>query len=334
MKKIWMIPLLLSTLPALAQQEKIWGDPHVVEKFAAEAVKDSAYIKFRAEVEALSKTASGSKTNAAAVRSLFVKNGYLLSNLYTKANVDAPKAMNVQKQTRTSNKVIIGKAMPWYKLMTGNNDFIKVETPPYDATIRMSDEAGLNNMYPDTSGSQFPAGITRMIYLTVPNPNAKRKTGQYLQGFSQSFTVPTNPAIIAAEVKFEYSYFYTGWDTYGANVGMDLAIEANDKITGPEYNALPEYVSPNGVSASSTHRWKLIAELYPFTTIVNDFTEFHSEGNNESFTFGGYVTPGSTFNLKMVMGFKKNTTRGLNGSYHYAEFILKKITVKYFKTAN
>ncbi|HEV7779665.1 MAG TPA: hypothetical protein VGO58_00285, partial [Chitinophagaceae bacterium] len=68
-------------------------------------------------------------------------------------------------------------------------------------------------------------------------------------------------------------------------------------------------------------------------TIDTEFGEFHSSGNS-SFSLEGYVIPGTAIDLRLGLGFIKNTVRGLNGSYHYAEFILKKITVKYFKSAN
>lgn len=335
MKKICLLPLLLLVIVANAQREKIWGDPHIIEKFAAEAMTNPAYSKMFNQVDALSRSASPGNTKAAEMRSLLTQNSSLLKGLYTRSGLEAAKPMKSKKLVALINPVIVRSAIAWSKMKPAHVGVVKMETPPYDTYVRVTDETGLSNKHPDTSSSQYSAGIVRLVYGSLLPSVINRRTGQHLQGFKQSFKVPDDPEIIAADVKFEYSYFYTGWDTYGAILGMDVALEINNELNGPDYNALPVCVVPSWlIPANAENRWKLIANLYPTDTIESDFGEFHGEDNHESFSIGGYVTPGKTVDVKLVMGFRKGAKRGINGSYHYAEFILKKITVTYYKSGN
>jgi hypothetical protein len=332
MKKLLCLSVISFLLPALettAQQEKLWSDPHIIQKFATEATKDPAYLKLRAEVDALSKTATGKNTNASAVKALLARNNMLLKRIYTKIGIEAPQVMNIKRPKKVINPLIYSKASILGKMVQVNQQIFKTETPPYDASWFQSNQAGFNNVYPDTTASLFSAGKTIFIYGPPPNP-VKVRLGQYCQGYLQAFTVPSNPEIIAAEVKFEYSFFYTGWDTYGARTGMDLVVKADNKLNGSSYNELPVYDFPY---STQNVRWKKAATLYPADTITSDFGEFHATADS-SFTIEGYVTPGSAITLQFGFGFPIETVRGLNGSYHYAEFILKKITITYYKTAN
>lgn len=148
----------------------------------------------------------------------------------------------------------------------------------------------------------------------------------------QKFKVPSNPEVIAAEIKFDYSYLYTGWDTYGGITGLELVIRADDKLSGSSYNELPERAA-GSESGTPADRWKKIATLHPMDTVVADFDEFHANGES-SFTIEGYAAPGTEIEVRVGFGYPAGTKKGLNGCYHYAEFILKKITVNYYKTAN
>jgi hypothetical protein len=334
MKAYFLLLLLSCSVSLLAQREKVWGDPHVVEKLAAESKKNPAYTQLHQQIAELSRAANGRQTNAAAVKALLIKNSALLRNIYSKAGLDAPQTMSTKKKQLVVNPVVYRKVISWNKYKLANSEFLQTFTPPYSNDRLMTNEAGINIRTPDTSQSQFSTGTVKMQYESVPVNSSSFRTGQHLQGYLQKFTVPDNPEIIAAEITVNYSYLYTGWDTYGAILGMDVAINANSEFTGPDYAALPIYVSPFGENPNNTnHRWKLVSTLLPTDTINSDFEEFHIENSNESFTIRGYVTPGKTIDLSFVMGFQLHAKRGINGSYHYAEFIVKKITVNYFKAA-
>ncbi|MBK6826193.1 MAG: hypothetical protein IPG86_04700 [Chitinophagaceae bacterium] len=334
MKAIILLLCLFCQFSIMAQREKAWGDPHVIEKFTAEAKKNPSYTQLHQQIAELSRAANGRQTNAAAVRALLIKNSALLRNIYSKAGLDAPQTMSAKKKQFVVNPNVYSKAILWNKYKLANSEFQKTFTPPYSNDRLMTNEAGVYIRTPDTSQSQFNTGTVKMKYETVPANSSSFRTGQHLQGYIQKIIVPENPEIVAAEITLNYSYLYTGWDSFGAILGMDIALNASSEFTGPDYAALPIYVSPNGENPNNTnHRWKLVSTLLPTDTINSDFEEFHIENSNESFTIRGYVTPGKMIDLSFVMGFQLYAKRGINGSYHYAEFIVKKITVNYFKAA-
>jgi hypothetical protein len=310
---------------SFAQVEKLWGDPHVVEKFYTEARKDPAYLKLKAQAAQLSNDARGTNTNAAAARALFTGNTDILKNLYQKSGIGAPQPMKMHFYNYSA-PVARTKASSFLIHMTSIVPLkTKTATPPYKDDWEW-DNQPLGNIMPDTSSSIFSNAKT-VIFYGPPQTDARIRMGQYFKGYFHQVTVPSDPLIVAAEVKFEYSYIYTGWDTYGARLGIDMIVQAKN-LNGSAYNALPGYDS-----SYSSYDWKYAATLYPAVTIDTEFGEFHSSGNS-SFSLEGYVIPGTAIDLRLGLGFIKNTVRGLNGSYHYAEFILKKITVKYFKSAN
>lgn len=332
MKALILLLCLFCQFSMNAQREKAWGDPHVIEKFATESKKNASYNQLYQQIAELSSTANGRQTNAGAVRALLIKNSALLRNIYNKAGMSAPQTMSANKKQLVVNPNAYRKMIAWNKYTFAGNGFQQTILPAYENDFRVTNEAGLSIIIPDTTGSEFNAGIIRMTYNSLPPNYINRRTGQHLQGFTQKITVPANPEIVAAEIKFDYAYLYTGWDTYGAVLGMDVALKINEEFNGSDYNALPVYDSPYG-SSSTNHRWKLVSDLYPTDTITSDFGEFHCESANESFSIRGYVTPGKTIDLQFLMGFRMHAKRGINGSYHFAEFKLKKITVNYFKAA-
>ena len=335
MKRILAITLLFAATNASAQKTKLWGDPHVFEKFATEAKKSPAYAKLLTDIDALRKSATSKNTNAAAVKSLFQKNSTLLRSLYTKTGVEFPGPMTTKSLTKPiylfrNNSFLLNKFKN-----TGQN-MTKIVTAPFEDSWRKTAGHSNDGGYPDSSTSQFATGKTVLVSNSVSycatNPGwAGCRLGFCQQGYLQKFTVPANPEIIAAEVKFEYSYLYTGWDTYGGITALDLVVRADNKINSSLYNELPD--GPLVEQGSNSDRWKKIATLYPLDTIDAEFGEFHAIVAS-SFTIEGYVTPGTVFEVKVGFGYPLGTKRGINGCYHYAEFILKKITVNYYKTAN
>lgn len=335
MKRILVITLLFTATTLAAQKSKLWGDPHVFEKFTTEAKKSPAYSKLLTDIDALSKSATSKKTNAAAVKSLLQKNSVLLRSLYTKAGAEFPGPMTTKSSAKPiyiyrKNHLFLSKLKHTGQSMT------KIVTAPFEGSWRRAAGHTNDGGYPDSSASQFATGKTTLVSNSMPscathlNSNSC-KLGFCQQGYLQKFTVPSDPEIIAAEVKFEYDYLYTSWDTYGGITGLDLVVRADQKFNSAPYNNLPD--GPLVEPGSNSDRWKKIATLYPLDTIDADFGEFHANGES-SFTIEGYVTPGSVFEVKVGFGYPTNTNRGMYGCYHYAEFILKKITVNYYKTLN
>ena len=282
----------------------MWSSPQVFEKFATEAKKSPAYTTLLADIDALSRKANPRNTNAEAVKSLFEKNSPLLRSLYTKAGAEFPKLMTAKSLTRPTYVIIKNNSF-LSKFKNSGQSLTKIVTAPFEDSWRRM--AGHNNDggYPDSSTSQFATGKTVLLSNTVSfcatNPGwTGCKLGFCQQGYLQKFTVPANPEIIAAEVKFEYSYLYTGWDAYGGITALDLVVKADTKINSSSYNELPD--GPLVEPGSNPDRWKKMATLYPLDTIDAEFGEFHANGES-SFTIEGYVTPGSQFEVRVGFGY-------------------------------
>jgi hypothetical protein len=328
MKRILAVTLLFAATQASAQREK----------FVPEAKKDPAYAKFQADLTELSKTATPTNTNAAAARALFEKNKLVFKAISQKAGLKAPVTTGAVKRFSAPVNKAKPKADPGFaKFRSIGNNMIRIETPAFDDAWVLKDDHANNGGYPEHSG--YNASIGK-VGLTVSaalgdcdfSPNASGcRIGFYHDGFLEKFTVPNNNEIIAAEITVDYEYLYTGWDTYSSITGLDMVFRVDDKFFSSEYNSLPVFV--NSPFTPPLDRWKKMATLYPLDTIDTEFGEFHAEGQS-SFTVRGYVAPGSEFEVRAGFGFPFGTHRGMFGCYHYAEFKLKKITVKYLKTMN
>jgi hypothetical protein len=337
MKATILLLCLFCQLSLMAQREKAWGDPHVMEKLAAAANKNPEYKKLTAQIRELSLTATRNNTNAAKVKALINSNNLLLKNLYTGAGITAPQTLRSAKTIKpnsilkTSNFFAINKL----KLIP-NQEMTKTITPPFQDAWEYKFDHSNDGGYPDSSLSDFATGLiafkanSEMICETYPNINSC-KLGIYQLGYQQQFTVPNNPEIIAAEISFEYDYLYTGWDTYGAITGIDMIVHVNDKLSSQAFNEMPDANLPVPASFGI---WKKMSTIFSLDTVEASFGEFHANGSS-TFKLEGYVTPGTTIEVKMGIGYPSGTKRGMYGCYHYGEMKLKKITVKYFKsTAN
>jgi len=63
------------------------------------------------------------------------------------------------------------------------------------------------------------------------------------------------------------------------------------------------------------------------TTLVEKHASVDS-----SFTLEGYVTPGSELQFRVGYGYLADSWKGINGCYHYGEFILKRITITWLQS--
>jgi len=333
MKGYFLLFLICCSFNLLAQREKAWGDPHVMEKLATAANRNPEYKKLTAQIREFSQTATPNKTNADKVKALFSNNTQLFKNLYTGAGINAPQTLRSAKPFKTISLSKLSSLVALKKLkLIGNQEFTKTITPPFQDAWEYNFDHSNDGGYPDSSLSDFATGLLAFKANSGANcetyPNANScKLGLYQLGYQQQFKVPNNPEIIAAEINFEYDYLYTGWDTYGAITGIDMVVQANNKLNSQSFNEMPDYsLSDYG----SLGIWKKMATIYSLDSVDASFGEFHANGSS-SFKLEGYVTPGTTIEIKIGIGYPSGTKRGMYGCYHYGEMKLKRITVKYYK---
>lgn len=326
-----------------AQKDKIWGNPQVVQRFVTEARKNPAYKKFKSDLDDLLKNAKGSNTNFESVKQLFSNNSVMFNELYARSNIQTPNSNPSTRRTKYTAVKINSISALKDKLKLVGQEMEKTVTPPFTTTWRWTDQGG-GMLLPDTSMSVHTNGKAVMVFQ-AGTTELKQRLGGYRQGFFQTFTVPNNPAILAAEIKIEYSYLYTAWDTYGGTTGLELYVRSNDKFISPDLKSLPASdrggypFTPSYITSGSGYdvvnqnndTMRVMSIIHPMDTIKTEIGEWHNQEENGSYTMSGYVYPGSTIKLDFGIGYMLKTYRGLNGNYHYLEFRLKKITINYFK---
>ncbi len=315
---------LVSNKTATAQLKKMSGDPHLVAKFRTEAAKNAEYVKMRNQLASLVKTASPKNTNAAAVKALLARNNRLLKGLYTNAGIEPPqvKSANVSShlQIMRTNKEILSMNISKFKPL---NPLLKVIKPPYD------DKAFHHNNYavmdPDTVLSNFATG---KIAMSLASDGWAEEMGLGLNNniFQQEITIPSNPLIVAAEIKLEFSYLYTGWDTYGSVRALYTLLRTQG-LEDVQNSAWPEFDFKTG---SYFPPFRITGAIQPLDSIQTDFDDFIISGS-DSIVMHRYILPGAKFNLEFGLGIPYDTRRGEIGCYHYAEMTLKRITIKYLK---
>jgi hypothetical protein len=106
---------------------------------------------------------------------------------------------------------------------------------------------------------------------------------------------------------------------------MDLIIELSDNVTG-SINGMDKYDYP----LSFNHNWRRLQTLINAKAVSSELQEFNSECEHFVFIFSKLgVTPGTTYKVKLGIGYPKGSRLGAHGNYHYGEFVLKKITAAY-----
>jgi hypothetical protein len=314
----WMV----FSVNASAQLKKIHSDPVLAKKFATVAEKNREYASMRSQLTALIKSASPRNTNATAVRNLLVKNSGILKDIYNRAGIDAPRVM--QANTKRGPKMVsINSSIPGMSAkFKPLNPLFKTFTPPYGGKmVSVSSIA----MEPDTTLSNYAAGKIALTY-TSDDWGEEDWIGFNLNAFERETTVPDNPLVVAAEIKFEYSYLYTGWDTHGS-VRALKAVVRTQGLQDEQYVGMDTLKFPSG---SVFPPYRVALDIQPMDSIEVAFDDFIVSGS-DSLVLQRYVTPGETFLIEFGLGFPNGTRRGVNGCYHYAEMILKKITIRYFK---
>lgn len=319
--------LAIASQSTFAQLKKLHGDPHLFERFRTTAAQNPEYVKMKNEIIALIQSASPRNTNAAAVKSLLLKNAALLKSIYTTAGIEAPKErrMSIRKssQKKTIKSILPGMAA---KLKYNNNNALhKVITPPY-TTKEIQTGYNQNRMVPDTSLSSMAMGKTG-IKFSSDNWGEPFGIGLYADLFKQQVNVPSEPTIVAVEMKLEYSYQYTGWDTYGSVRGLSTFIRFPGLQELHEGNPFPVF---DHIGGTFFPDYRVGSVLMPIDSVETQFEDFLVAGN-DSLVAQRYVTPGQVFDIEFGLFFPYETQRGNNGCYHYAEMILKKITIRYLK---
>lgn len=317
------IVLLIFSLSVSSQVRKLSGDPHAAAKFAAEAAKNPQYVSLKSQLEELSRTATPQNTNAAAVKRLLTQNRALLKSLYTKAGVDAPEGGDAANKRRTSKIVSmnISKSVLNSKWKPVHPQLTKIVTPPFAGKYIVIDH---NYFTPDTTMSNFGTG---KIVVKHPGSSPSDFLGLYINMFKHQFTVPNNPGIVAAEITFEFSYQYTGWDTYGSIYGLQLLLRTSPLPDQTENNPMPVFEFKGGAHFPP---FRIAGTIMPLDTITTEFGEFACSGTDSS-TVHRYVVPGATFSTEFGLVFPYDTKKGWYNNYHYAEMKLKRITVRYLK---
>lgn len=318
-----MILSLIVSVNTFTQLKKISGDPHLPQLFATEAAKSPGYIIMRDKLIKLIKTATPQNTNAAAVKNLLASNTELLKSIYQKAGIEPPTVKSRKatshpsKQLKSFSSILAGKFKPL-------NPLLKIVTPPYSGKT-IQGGGGNSDMTPDTSLTKRAIGKTAIIYSS-DNWHEPMGIGIYGNLFLQNVKVPPDPTIVAAEIKLEYSYLYTGWDTYGSIRGLCTLIRLQGTQELPD-NPMPVF---NYQTGSYFPPYLVEKEIQPMDSIETDFDDFTASGT-DSLTLQRYITPGQNFTIEYGLAFPYYTVRGNNGCYHYAEMKLKKITIRYMK---
>lgn len=322
MHKTLLLPLisfLLVNTSVVAQEKKMWVDENTIKSFSIAARKDPAYVKMRAQIDALSKSATKTNTNATAVRQLLEANSATLSKLYKESNIKPARIDATITPFKHPNSMSSERQKEWSKIYPLG---WKQEVPPYDKTWTLMTRSNDNQVFPDTTGTQFSTGKT--VFTLQSDPG--KKIGPYFHGQEISFTVPSNPRITVVNLILEFSLFFTGWDTYGAIFGADLIIEGSDNLGGD----IKTKLSPYDAQPKARTNWRKLQSVIRTDTVTTEFQGFHRENDSYYFIIANcLVTPGSTFTLKVGVGYPKNARLGANGNYHYGQFILKNITAGY-----
>lgn len=331
-KGILLTSLILSIgFSPLHAQVRTWGDLHV-SRFMTDAPKDPRYAKFQERLNGLLAKANGTNTNADAVRSLYLENRTLLQSLYTRSGLQESKAMRGGITRRSS---LVHAKPDLFISASGKYKKVRLtatKLPPYDGVWRRSEfpNANMSPLPFDTTGSIYNSG--KLVITSNPcHLPPYCYVGFHSLGYTETIEVPSNPKILGAQIKFDYSFNYTGWDSYGAKTGIDLIMRAPENFNSTAFNQLAD-VTASPYTPPAT-RWKHIGVLMPLDSVTTDFDEFHASGNG-TYTIEGYITPGSNIEFRFGFAFPKGTNKGLTGCYHYGEFRLKKISVTYFTSSN
>jgi hypothetical protein len=281
---------------------------------------DTSFIRFSSKVNALIKTSKGKQTNFAAVKKLFTANKSLLQQLKLKHPI-------TPIQQENENPVQGPGVKPDIKLVEKEKIYAIAPVqvvkyyPPY------TEKEIHDYINPGTGGTTETGNYSstgQIAITTSVQPGVTHWYDAYVFAFRQSVTVPNNPAIVKAHVKFYYHYFNTGWDTETGHLSTDLVINTSPNFVSPAYNQLAARNTPPPMAS-----WKEIKRMA--SESFNSLRDY-SESVYDSYVIGGNVTPGSTIDFKFGMSFTPYNNRvGDFGAYHYRNYRLIMIEVSYYK---
>lgn len=314
-----ILALLLSQI-AFAQRD-LSGIP---DKFLTAANKDTAYVRFQAELSSLIKKANGRTTYAAEATQLFARNKNMLERVNRQYR--RQESMN---RSGFKPKSTVRKINPELLKLTASLSMVKFSQQfkkPYQGWgyCELANASTATLLKNDTQNGEVDFSI-------YPSSLWAPSFKEFHRGFRVTATVPDNPSIIAARVEFEYSFYYTGWDTYGASNGIQLVLGPSKNFNSPPLKASTDTAAfLLGYNISAT-RFNIMDILLPWDSISGEIAEVHvtKEG---SITVEGYVKPKETIDFAIGAGYMQGSVYGINGHYLYGEFRLKKATITYLKT--
>jgi len=270
--------------------------------------KDTAYKQYQEKLSAIMKTAKGRKTNFSAVKTLFAQNKTMLDGLQKQYAIPQYEGTATVKKPETLPQVL-----PNPKTMTST---IKVYTGPFTSAA----------LYADSTMPWEITQSTNKITWTSDDPaNQYDDLGWAAFYFMKTIDVLDDPKIVAVRVEFDYSYYLTGWGTYGGIVPI-VGIYSDQFSNSVAYNDLGEtniLVTKNG---DEQYKGAEIIGGVSFQHRISDYVF----SKTSSFTVYCHVTPGKSFPVRLAAGYGPGGVGNL-GCYHYGEFELKKITVRYLR---
>jgi hypothetical protein len=314
--------ILVSLQPLVAQINKSISSA----KFKEAAKSDTAYARFQSELNSWIQKASGRTTYGAEVRELFHRKKTVLARAYQQFGTPVTGLQNTKPVLRKPYAINPELAKNFGKLKLHNE---KTISPPAQGNWHYVDLSNANTITTTTVDNNTCTIIYNVPQTTIGAPSMK----QAHYGFKAQMDTPADPGIIAARIRFEYSFFYTGWDTHGAHGGIHLVFgtRRNNEFNSEALTAWTDTTvfAPGNYVESA--KFCIIDQLLPSDSIAGEFGELHADKEG-SFTFDGYIKPNAHLLFYMGFGYDAGSEYGINGHYLYGEFRIKKVTVTYYKS--
>ena len=322
MKKYFVISnLILLFSPASFSQK---NPSATLDKSVAASNKDTAYQRFRSELHKLINKAKGRNTFAAEAKQLFQRNQALLNRVNNQyhRSIMMTRAKPLKAKTYRVDPSIA-------KWSFGMQSKTTKSMAPYQAFhyVELANAGTLALEHEDLAAGE----VFYHVMETTSNWAPSFKEAH--TGFTAYAKVPDDPSIIAARVKIEYSFYYTGWDTYGSNNGIELIFGPDKKFRSPVLDAAVDSFAYSPGHNFCNCKYTVIDILKPMDSITTSIQEVHASKEG-SFTVDGYVKPNDQLDFNIGAGYMRGSVYGFNGQYLYGEFRLKKATITWLKTAN
>ncbi len=316
MRSLILLFLLAGLAPCRLQaQVKLTKSKAITQQPAI--YKDTSYKAFQAKLRDIMKTASGRKTNFAAVKTFFENNRVMLQGLKKRYNITGASSGNGNKYIAMKDKPLAGLANV-QQLYTSNftdDGPFNMRAYYYAIEWEVIEQPGKlvwNSPNFSTTNGSFEIGPSAFVALNF------RK-------------VPDAREIVGMRLEFHYSFEMGGWDSEGGETTARLVFQANpNTFQSTAYNSLPDNHMKGSIRYDKN--MKSVATLFHKKT--TDYVDDFSFSKDTVFTIEGYVTPGDN-NIGFSIGIAYDETKtGGDGAYHFGEFTLKKIVVHYLKAGD